>query len=232
MSPLTESLNTTFIAYQFSVPISANRSVSKFWFQIDEGDGSTPVIHDNDGHGYILPQDEIIYVPSISAMTLDVQPDELNRTFTLGVGIRSESTFTRAQIHVFDYSFRGSDLFRESGPLANATVDLVRNTTQLFVTGYDPYTAHTQTSGEALNMDLEVVIGGVPYVLDGLSAEVVDFDNQSGSLSSITTMTTPSTSATPGATTRSPSSAETMHTLPLFYLTVSTLLFFSLHFLS
>ncbi|KDR70797.1 hypothetical protein GALMADRAFT_102888 [Galerina marginata CBS 339.88] len=216
VSPLTESQKTTFIAYQFSVPILANRSVSKFWFQVDEGDGSAPIIHDNAGHGYILPQDEIIYALSIGDRTADLQAGKLTQIFTLGAGIRSGSNLTRAQIHASDYSFRGS------GTLVNTTVDLRRNTTQFLADGYDAYTARVETTGNALHMDLEVIIDGVSYVDDYISAE--NLIDQPGPLSSVTNMTTTSTSAAPGNTAHTASSALLIHPPPLVHLAILAIL--------
>ncbi|KDR67433.1 hypothetical protein GALMADRAFT_79879 [Galerina marginata CBS 339.88] len=219
VSPLTESQSTTFIAYKFSVPMSANRSVAKFWFQVDEGDGSTPTIHDNDGRGYILPQDEIIHASSIGTIISDFTGDQLNHSFIFDAGIRSESNFTRAQIHASDYSSRGS------GPLLNTTIELQRNATKTFVEGYDLYTAHVATAGGGLNVDMEVIINGVSYAVDYISAATID---QLGPLSTITNITTSSISTAPGTNTSSPSSAVPMHLLPLVYLAASAVLLTSL----
>ena len=54
--------------YEFTVPISAKLSVSKFWFEVDDlgGNGQNVVKYNNGGGGYILPQDEVTYLPFLS----------------------------------------------------------------------------------------------------------------------------------------------------------------------
>ena len=52
-----------FSTYAFSGEIETNSSISTFWFEVDEGDGSTPTVLVNDGDG--LPIDQaILYDPS------------------------------------------------------------------------------------------------------------------------------------------------------------------------
>jgi len=82
------ALKTKFIGYEFAVPILANQSVSKFWFEVDDGTGSTPVVHDNGGKGYVFQQDEIIYVPWLS--TKGVTPNvngTLGNSYTIVAGV-------------------------------------------------------------------------------------------------------------------------------------------------
>ncbi|KDR77715.1 hypothetical protein GALMADRAFT_65948 [Galerina marginata CBS 339.88] len=72
-SPLTDSFNIQFALYRFKVQISAARSVSKFWFEIDG------VVHNNGGKGYPIGQDEIIFVPSLGSVDQKFpQPDPAN----------------------------------------------------------------------------------------------------------------------------------------------------------
>ena len=53
-----------FLGYEFAVPIFANRSVSQF--EVNEGNESAPIVYDNDGKGYVIPQGEVIYLPWLS----------------------------------------------------------------------------------------------------------------------------------------------------------------------
>ena len=63
---MAKAKKTKFLGYDFAVPILANQSVSKFWFEVNEGNGAAPVVYDNSGKGYVFPQDEVIYVPWLS----------------------------------------------------------------------------------------------------------------------------------------------------------------------
>jgi hypothetical protein len=58
-------MKTKFLG-DFAVPIFANQSVSEFWFEVNEENGSAPIGYDDSGKGYIFPQDEVIYVPWLS----------------------------------------------------------------------------------------------------------------------------------------------------------------------
>jgi hypothetical protein len=65
-SPAAKAKKTKFLGYDFAVPIFTNQSVSKLWFEVNEENGSAPIVYDNDGQGYIIPQGEVIYVPWLS----------------------------------------------------------------------------------------------------------------------------------------------------------------------
>jgi len=62
------------VTYEFAAPLDANRSVGRFWFEIDDadrgGDEKRPrkgsVKYDNGGGGYVFPQDEVFFVPWMS----------------------------------------------------------------------------------------------------------------------------------------------------------------------
>ena len=48
-------------SYSFDTQVNMTSSMSKFWFEIDEGDGSKPVLVDNDGAGIPLTQDDVLF---------------------------------------------------------------------------------------------------------------------------------------------------------------------------
>lgn len=54
----------SYNTYTFNAPINAQASVSQFWFEVDEGNGSGPKVHDNDGSRYFVAQDKVIHIPS------------------------------------------------------------------------------------------------------------------------------------------------------------------------
>ncbi|KDR77593.1 hypothetical protein GALMADRAFT_65799 [Galerina marginata CBS 339.88] len=97
-SPLTDSLNIQLTLYNFKVPISAARSVSKFWFEVDG------VIHNNGGKGYPILQDEIIHVPWLGSFNKAFsQPGPTSTslglsetTFNLVVGVSAPASSARA----------------------------------------------------------------------------------------------------------------------------------------
>ncbi|KAK1217999.1 hypothetical protein PQX77_019330 [Marasmius sp. AFHP31] len=52
---------TGFPTYRFDARLNTTNSISKFWFKVDEGDGSEPVLVDNDGAGLPIAQDDILF---------------------------------------------------------------------------------------------------------------------------------------------------------------------------
>ncbi|KAL0575763.1 hypothetical protein V5O48_006206 [Marasmius crinis-equi] len=47
--------------YEFDTPVNMTSSMSKFWFEVDEGDGSKPVLVNNDGAGLLIKQDAVLF---------------------------------------------------------------------------------------------------------------------------------------------------------------------------
>lgn len=45
--------------YSFNATINASTSISKFWFEINENDGSDPIVVDNGGPGFVIEQDSV-----------------------------------------------------------------------------------------------------------------------------------------------------------------------------
>ncbi|KAL0058418.1 hypothetical protein AAF712_014913 [Marasmius tenuissimus] len=53
------------ITYDFDVKVNATSSISKFWFTVDERDGSEHTLVDNfDGAGFVLDQEQFLFDPS------------------------------------------------------------------------------------------------------------------------------------------------------------------------
>ena len=66
--------------YRFNTPINVTTSVSKFWFEVDENDGKKSQIYDNEGTGYEIQQDRVLFVPELST-------NDLNKNFTVVVAV-------------------------------------------------------------------------------------------------------------------------------------------------
>jgi hypothetical protein len=64
-SPTSQAMGVTLKKYRFVVPIDASQSISKFWFVVDYGNGTTTVA-DNGGSDYVVDQDDVLWVPSMS----------------------------------------------------------------------------------------------------------------------------------------------------------------------
>lgn len=65
-SPITLRMGFSFVHYKFVVPITAAQSISKFWFEVDEHNGTTATVYNNEGDSYVVPQDQVVFVPTLS----------------------------------------------------------------------------------------------------------------------------------------------------------------------
>ena len=91
ISPVTLNLGYYFINYDFVVPIDSAASISNFWFQVDEHNGTAATTYNNGGSGYVLPQDQIFFVPMLSHV--DIVPNATNtqaytRAYTIVAAVR------------------------------------------------------------------------------------------------------------------------------------------------
>ena len=74
VSPIAYNTNITFIKYNFVVPVDSTASISKFWFEVNENDGSQPTVYQNGGSGYQFQQDQLIFVPAMGNLSLIANP--------------------------------------------------------------------------------------------------------------------------------------------------------------
>lgn len=93
ISPITQRLGYYFLNYQFVVNIEPSSSISFFWFESDEHDGSTPKIVDNGGMGYRLQQDRILYVPMSSSLDFKGN-DETSKVYQIVAAVSSLTSMT------------------------------------------------------------------------------------------------------------------------------------------
>ena len=102
VSPISYSTNVTFIKYNFVVPVNSTVSISKFWFEVNENDGSKPSVYQNGGSGYQFQQDQLIFVPAMGNLSLTVNP------VSRGGGNPGNVTYTRTYSLVAGVCILGS----------------------------------------------------------------------------------------------------------------------------
>lgn len=73
-SPVTYYMNITFTKYSFVVPIDSSVSISTFWFEVNENNGTQPTLYKNGGSGYQVQQDQLIFAPAMGNVTLTTNP--------------------------------------------------------------------------------------------------------------------------------------------------------------
>jgi hypothetical protein len=168
-SRLLVPANIALDSYGIAVPITANQSIGKFWFVLDEHDGSGPQTLDNGGDGYIFPQDGVISVYELGSTKVIGDGSSLaNSTFVTGVclllGILTMDWYVYwryyGQIHP-GINITNATMFGYTSntyPVAlNYMVPLQHNQTGVLVDGYAYYFGSIVDSGRSLMLDLEVV---------------------------------------------------------------------------
>ncbi|KAJ7910621.1 heme peroxidase [Mycena leptocephala] len=143
-SPISQAMGVTLKKYQFVVPIDASQSVSKFWFVVDYGNGTTSVA-DNGGQNYVVDQDQNVLTGSFGV--------------SVTAAVKSGSSPSRVYIDCFG---RATSNYI---PM-NATYDLTLNSSIPARAGYDFYTGTaTDDFGSTMQFDLVAVAGnGTSYV--------------------------------------------------------------------
>lgn len=163
ISPITQDLGYSFINYNFVVPISSNASISKFWFQVDEKDGKPATTYDNGGAGYVIDQDNVLFVPTLSHMDI-----ALNTSYTQTYTNRDAQTYTRKYqlVAAVRDGTNPSRVYADATDVAvpeyafamTNTIDFKQNSTAFPSTaGYSFYTAQIDDAGIYMTMDLHAV---------------------------------------------------------------------------
>jgi hypothetical protein len=96
---------TASARFFFNATINAISSISRFWFSIDENDGSELVIVDNGGSGYVIEQDSVFVDVQRSQIVTLIQPThlpgaEIFRKIVLAV--RGDAASSSAVMTAFD----------------------------------------------------------------------------------------------------------------------------------
>ncbi|KAJ6463796.1 heme peroxidase [Mycena vitilis] len=162
VSPISTAMNVNLKKYQFVVPIDPAQSIAKFWFVVDYGNGTTTTA-DNGGSDYVMEQDSVLFVPSMSR-------GKNVLTGSLGVNVVAAVKTNASASRVY------MDCFGRATTnyiAANGTYDLARNTSIPSVAGYDFYSGTaTDDFGATMSFDL--------YATAGDGTDNVDAYRQSG----------------------------------------------------
>ncbi|KAF8061773.1 heme peroxidase [Lyophyllum atratum] len=132
----------TLASYEFAANIPLNASVSKFWFEVDEQDGSSPTVVDNGGSGFVIDQDTVLFDPVRTTVELD------SFRIAVVVSVKDSSTSSNAS-QVTIESF-------QSGTIDTVTLQL--DTNHPPADGYRFFTGKVQAG--ATGIHVKAVIGG------------------------------------------------------------------------
>jgi len=190
VSPIMAQLAIGFKTYNFIVPITSTASISKFWFEVDEKDGSKPTVYKNgdtskggspgSGSGYVVDQDQVLFVPFSSHVTVipigltarggsPVGATSFTRRFALVAAVRSELSPSRVYVDITDVATKDF-----TAPVSTSA-DLTLNSTGFPpIGGYDFYTGTVEDTGAQMTIDLHAVAGGQTYTQPFMQTLVLD----------------------------------------------------------
>ncbi|KAE9405956.1 heme peroxidase [Gymnopus androsaceus JB14] len=155
--------------YSFNATINSTSSISKFWFEINNNDGSDPIVVDNGGSGFVIEQD-----PSLT-LFVDIMRSELilqetsvsfNEVIKVVVAVLGDAASTTASMTAFT-------------PFSNATVPPFTPTTtsislELDETnppegGFTFFTGNVTNFGSVTFLDITANVGSTSFTVDNFN---------------------------------------------------------------
>lgn len=166
-SPVTFRASTRFVYYTFVAPVSPEESVSKFWFEVtDKNEGTKAKVYDNEGDGYRIAQDAILYVPRQTTVTLGGET-MTEKVFQIVAAVKTANSPSRVFLSAFDNAMPAF------GPPVIAEAEMAINRTMPSMHGYDFYTGSVEDHGAQLTVDLHAVVGGETFTEDYMQTFLV-----------------------------------------------------------
>ncbi|KAJ3809543.1 heme peroxidase [Lentinula aff. lateritia] len=151
----------------FNATINATTSISKFWFEINENDGSDPVVVDNGGSGFVIEQDSVFIDNSRSKFVfLTVSEISYQR---LVVAVRGDAS-SSVSITTFDPH---SDASTPPYLPTIMTTNLQLDDSNPVEGGYTFFTANV--TGTVTFLNISGNVGNVSYAQENFDMTVVDF---------------------------------------------------------
>ncbi|KIK56946.1 hypothetical protein GYMLUDRAFT_229967 [Collybiopsis luxurians FD-317 M1] len=160
----------TALRYPFNATINATSSISKFWFEVNENDGSEPIIVDNGGVGFVIEQDSVfVDIGRSEHISVDtaVEVDEF-----LTLVVRGDSASASASVTSFTPSLSGTPPFT---PTLNKT-DLQLDPSNPPEGGYTFFTMNTtllptflditgtSSSGTVTQKNFDMTVVNFPFI--------------------------------------------------------------------
>ncbi|KAF5376378.1 hypothetical protein D9757_008674 [Collybiopsis confluens] len=110
--------------FSFNATINSTASISKFWFEINENDGSEPITVDNSGTGFVIDQDSVFVDIGRIKSGFIGSPGVSGDVTELVVAIRGDSTsFSNASVSSFVPSSNGEPPFSPTIEVSNLELD-------------------------------------------------------------------------------------------------------------
>lgn len=150
---------TSFTQYHFSAKIDLNSSISSFWFEVNENDGSAVSKVDNGGGNYVIEQDTVLFDAGRSS----IGNDPLYK-MVVAVGFIDlfylELMFVQVKTTTGSVQISAKTFQPATIPIIGA-VDFQPDPNHAPADGYTFYTANASTS--VTSIDLTAVVDGVEF---------------------------------------------------------------------
>ncbi|KIK56949.1 hypothetical protein GYMLUDRAFT_247481 [Collybiopsis luxurians FD-317 M1] len=91
----------TALRYPFNATINATSSISKFWFEVNENDGSELIVIDNGGAGFVIEQDSVFIDVGRSAIFSVESGGIFDEFVNLVVAVQGDGASTSASVTSF-----------------------------------------------------------------------------------------------------------------------------------
>ncbi|KAF8163504.1 heme peroxidase [Crassisporium funariophilum] len=167
ISPLTFKLGYYFVRYEFVIPIDPTISIAQFWFEVDERDGKPAKLYDNDSTGYLVAQDELLYVPTLSSVNFHGVNDSI-KTYDIVAAARKGINPARIYLDAYD------NAMEKYAPPLSMSAELKFNQSIPEVEGFQFYSAVVEDVGTQLTIDLHGVVNGTTITEDFLQTYFLD----------------------------------------------------------
>ncbi|KAJ6472542.1 heme peroxidase [Mycena sanguinolenta] len=147
---------TGFILHSFNASIDLATSISHFWFEVDDNDGSAPSIVDNNGANYTIDQDVLLLDPRRTTATFTAAAPRVI------VGVKDPSTSTNVTaLTTIARAFLTSDPGVPLPSSVSAVFEL--DSSNPPADGYTFYS--TLLNGDALSHTIDATVNGTAYSL-------------------------------------------------------------------
>ncbi|PPQ93259.1 hypothetical protein CVT25_015257 [Psilocybe cyanescens] len=179
VSPITKSLGYYFLNYNYVVPIDSTASIAKFWFEVDEHDGSKVTTYNNGGSGYVIDQDQVLFIPMSSHATIIANStitqtytnrvgDGYTRHYDLVVAVRDGTNPSRVYAEATDVAIQNFPF-----PL-NIEVEFTANSSIPAQSGYSFYSGSADSAGVQMSLDVHADASGQTYTQTFMQTLVLD----------------------------------------------------------
>jgi len=174
-----QNLGISFLTYNFVVPIDAAQSISKFWFEVDEKDGSKVTPYTNGGSDYVIDQDQVFFVPMLSTVDT-ISNSSYTKVYTNRDGSGSYKSYNlvaavRSELSPSRVYIDGSDSAVPNYPYAiSGSADFTLNSTTPAIAGYKFYIGTFPSSGLQLTIDVHAVVNGTTSTQQFMSTSTLD----------------------------------------------------------